>query len=102
MLGVEAIEGTDQLIDRVSDLRRPGPAPILVKARKIGQDQRADLPTVGPRTIDRAAKAGLRGIALEAGGTLILDFDAVVARADQYGLFLIGCAMRRQTETDDA
>ncbi len=100
VLGVEAIEGTDQLIDRSADLRRPGPAPILVKTRKIAQDQRADLPTIGPRTIERAARAGLRGIAIECGGTLILDYDTVVARADHYGLFLIGCTLRPETETE--
>ena len=90
VLAVEAIEGTDAMLARAAELRRPGPGGVLVKLVKPGQDRRADLPTLGPRTIDAAAGAGLRGIAFEAGGTLFTDRAACVARADAAGLFLLG------------
>ena len=90
VLAVEAIEGTDAMLARAGDLRRPGPGGVLVKLVKPGQDRRADLPTIGPRTIEAAAAAGLRGIAFEAGGTLFTDRAACVARSDLAGLFLLG------------
>ena len=90
VLAVEAIEGTDAMLTRAAELRRPGPGGVLVKLVKPGQDRRAALPTLGPRTIDAAAGAGLRGIAFEAGGTLFTDRAACVARADAAGLFLLG------------
>jgi DUF1009 family protein len=93
VLGVEAIEGTDALLRRCARLRREGPGGVLVKIEKPGQEQRADQPTIGPRTVALAAAAGLRGIAVEAGTTIILDRDEVVAAADRAGLFVVG--MRR-------
>ena len=90
VLGVEALEGTDALLARCGLLRRAGPGGVLVKLRKPGQERRADLPTIGTATVERAAAAGLRGIAVEAGGTLVVDAPAVVAAADRAGLFLIG------------
>ena len=90
VLAVEAIEGTDAMLARAATLRRPGPGGVLVKLVKPGQDRRADLPTIGPRTIAAAAAAGLRGIAFEAGGTLFTDRVACVSQADQAGLFLLG------------
>ena len=82
VLGVEAIEGTDALIRRCAALRRDGPGGVLVKAEKPGQERRADRPTIGPRTVALAAEAGLRGIAVEAGATLVLDRDEVIRAAD--------------------
>jgi len=90
VLGVEGIEGTDALIERCAGLRREGPGGVLVKAKKPDQDRRVDLPTIGPETVARAAAAGLRGIAVEAGETLVVDQPAVVAEADRLGLFLVG------------
>lgn len=90
VLAVEAIEGTDAMLSRAAGLARPGPGGVLVKLVKPGQDRRADLPTIGPRTLQGAAAAGLRGVAFEAGGTLITDRDACVAEADRAGLFLLG------------
>jgi UDP-2,3-diacylglucosamine hydrolase len=92
VLGVEAIEGTDALLARAGDLRRDGSGGVLVKAKKPGQDAALDLPTIGPRTIELAHQAGLRGVAVEAGGSLVLEQDAVVERADRLGLFVIGVA----------
>jgi UDP-2,3-diacylglucosamine hydrolase len=92
VLGVEAIEGTDALIARAAGLRREGPGGVLVKAAKPGQERRADLPTIGLRTVEGAAKAGLRGIALEAGASLVIDPAALAAAADHADLFVIGVA----------
>lgn len=90
VLGVEAIEGTDDLLRRCAKLRREGPGGVLVKLQKPGQDQRADLPTIGPQTVVLAAEAGLRGIAVEAGATIVIDRDQVIAAADDAGLFVVG------------
>ncbi len=90
VLGVEAIEGTDALVKRCGELKREGPGGVLVKIKKPGQDRRADLPTVGVETAAVAAAAGLRGIAFEAGGTLVMDEVEMVREADDAGLFLIG------------
>jgi len=92
VLGVEAIEGTDRLIRRCGELKREGPGGVLVKVRKPGQDRRLDLPTIGVNTLREAAKGGLRGIAVEAGGALVLGRDAVAAEADGLGLFVVGIA----------
>jgi DUF1009 family protein len=90
VLAVEAIEGTDQMLARAGALARPGPGGVLVKLVKPGQDRRADMPAIGPRTLTAAAAAGLRGVAFEAGGTLLTDRAACVAEADRLGLFLFG------------
>ena len=89
VLTVEAAEGTDAMIERSRALRRDGPGGVLIKAKKPQQDDRLDLPTVGVRTVNRAAEAGLRGIAVEAAGALIVDADAVAAAADRAGLFVV-------------
>ncbi len=90
VLGVEAVEGTDALLARCGELRRAGPGGVLVKLAKPQQERRADLPTIGPDTLQRAVAAGLRGIAVQAGESLILDREALVAAADDQGLFIIG------------
>ena len=90
VLAVEALEGTDRMIERAAGLRQPGPGGVLVKLVKPGQERRADLPTIGPRTIEGAAAAGLRGIAIEAGGTLLTDRAGCIVAADRLGLFMTG------------
>lgn len=90
VLAVEAIEGTDAMLARCAPLARPGPGGILLKMVKPGQDRRADLPTIGPRTLRHAHAAGLRGVAFEAGGTLLTDRPGCIAAADETGLFLVG------------
>ena len=90
VLGVEAIEGTDELIRRCGELRREGPGGVLVKIEKPGQERRADRPTIGPRTVALAAEAGLAGVAVEADATIVLDQDEVIRAADRAGLFVVG------------
>lgn len=93
VLGVEAVEGTDELLARCGALARPGPGGVLVKVKKPGQERRADLPTVGPETIEGAATAGLRGIALQAGECLMIERGEIIARADRKGLFVTGISV---------
>jgi len=95
VLAVEALEGTDALIERSRALHRSGPGGVLVKIRKPNQDHRLDLPTIGVTTVENAAAAGLSGIAVEAGGTLLMDREAAIAVADSAGLFLIGVEVPR-------
>jgi UDP-2,3-diacylglucosamine hydrolase len=90
VLAVEAVEGTDAMLARCAGLARPGPGGVLVKLVKPGQERRADLPTIGSDTIRAAAEAGLRGVAFEAGGTLLPEREATVAEANARGLFLLG------------
>jgi DUF1009 family protein len=90
VLGVEAIEGTDALLRRCAGLRREGPGGVLVKVSKPGQETRIDRPTIGPRTVRLVAEAGLQGIAVEAGSTLLLGRDAVIRAADAAGVFITG------------
>jgi hypothetical protein len=93
-LGIEAIEGTDVLLARVAALpgewrgAAPLPSGVLIKMAKPGQDRRVDLPSIGPRTVVGAARAGLRGIVVEADGANILERDETVRAADRAGLFL--------------
>ncbi|MEM1302138.1 MAG: LpxI family protein, partial [Pseudomonadota bacterium] len=61
---------------------------ILVKGPKPGQNLLVDMPTIGPATVEGAAQAGLRGIAIAAGSVLILDRAAVIQRANDLGLFV--------------
>ena len=93
VLGIEAAEGTDGLIARCGALLREGPGGVLVKLRKPGQENRVDLPTIGPETVRGARDAGLRGIAVEAGATLVLSVDTVIREADAAGLFITGISV---------
>jgi DUF1009 family protein len=96
IIAVEAAEGTDAMLARVAELRAngrwraKGRAGFLVKAPKRGQDLRVDLPAIGPETIAGAEKALLRGVAVAAGGVLMLDREGLAAQADRVGLFLHG------------
>ncbi|MFO1059599.1 MAG: UDP-2,3-diacylglucosamine diphosphatase LpxI [Dongiaceae bacterium] len=95
VLALEDRRGTDALIERSRALRRPGRGPILVKTKKPQQDLRADPPAVGPETVRRAAAAGFAGLALGAGSVVLIDREALVAAADEAGLFVAGVAGAR-------
>jgi len=62
---------------------------VLVKAKKPDQETRTDLPTIGVATVEQAAAAGLRGIAIEAQGALIIDSKDVIETANKTGLFIV-------------
>ena len=95
VLAVEAAEGTDAMLERLPLLsknlrgtphKRRG---VLVKAPKPGQERRVDLPVIGVRTIELASAGGLSGIAVEAGGALIMRKSRIVEAADRLGLFVM-------------
>lgn len=97
-LAVEAIEGTDLMLRRVADLpeaRRetaPPPCGVLYKAPKPEQDRRLDLPTIGPATVVAVAQAGLNGIVVAAGETVLLDPGETRTAADKAGVFVYGAS----------
>lgn len=95
VIALEGIEGTDGLLERVKELRNHGRLAgrlggVLVKCAKPGQELRADLPGMGSRTVEDVHAAGLAGIAVEAGRTLIVDYAEAVRRADELGVFIVG------------
>jgi UDP-2,3-diacylglucosamine hydrolase len=94
VLGIEAIEGTDNLITRIGTLDKTRlnhlPKPILIKMRKKNQSNLLDLPTIGIQTIDNLHQSCFAGAAFEAEGCLVLDIQAVINRANQLGLCIIG------------
>lgn len=90
VLGIEAAEGTDELIKRCGALKRSGSAPVLVKLCKPGQDKDLDLPTIGPKTIENVKAAGLAGVAVHAGQSFVHDLDVVQQRADAGKVFVMG------------
>ena len=98
VLAVEAAEGTDAMLQRVAALREAGRirlprgVGVLVKAPKQRQDRRFDLPSIGPDTVLHAAQAGLAGIAIVAGGTILAEPQRLVEAADANGLFVLGRA----------
>ena len=89
VIAVEAVEGTDAMIERSRAFRRDGPGAVLIKLPKPGQEKRVDLPTIGPRTIERMYAAGIRGVAFDGSNTLFIDRDATITLADQHGLFVL-------------
>lgn len=95
IIALEGAEGTDAMLSRVADLRRAGRISqrkkgVLVKLCKPQQDLRADLPTIGPSTIAALSAAGLAGVAVEAGRSLIVERAAAGELAEQHGLFIAG------------
>ena len=96
VVAIEDIEGTDALLGRVARLRAEGRIRaqegrgVLVKAPKVGQDLRFDMPALGPATVDGVAKARLGGIAVVAGQTLLAEAEGVVTAADRAGIFVVG------------
>lgn len=96
VLAVEAAEGTDHMLAHVAEMRRGGRirsaagTGVLVKAPKPSQDRRFDLPTVGPSTVQHIAAAGLAGLAVVAGGVIIVEPARVMALADKANIFVAG------------
>jgi DUF1009 family protein len=96
VLAVEAAEGTDQILERIKDLRAigrissPPRSGVLVKAPKPQQDRRLDLPSIGPATIAAVSRAGLAGIVVAAGEVVIAEPEEVARKADAAALFVAG------------
>ena len=92
-LGLESLQGTDAMLRFVADnpVRLPdknGSKGVLLKSPKPGQDMRLDMPAIGPDTFSAVARAGLAGVVVSAGETLVLGLEDSVTRADDLGLFL--------------
>lgn len=90
VLGVEAAEGTDELLRRCGEIRQEGDQPILIKICKPNQDKRVDLPCIGKMTVENAHKYGIRGIVCEAGVTLVLEQEETLKLANKYKIFIYG------------
>ncbi|HZP77113.1 MAG TPA: UDP-2,3-diacylglucosamine diphosphatase LpxI [Pseudolabrys sp.] len=96
VLAAEAAEGTDAMLARIAELRANGRIRlplgrgVLIKAPKPAQDHRFDLPSIGPQTIEGARHAGLAGVAVIAGATIIAEPGQVIAAADRGGMFVLG------------
>ena len=96
VLAIEAAEGTDRMLTRIAELRQSGCIAaaagrgVLVKAAKRDQDRRVDLPSIGPQTVEGAARAGLAGIAVVAGSTIVAEPERIGTIADRAGLFVLG------------
>lgn len=91
VIGVEGVEGTDALLQRCSTyrgLKRGEVGGLLIKAAKPSQTNLADLPTIGPHTLQILAQNKYAGVAIQSGKTLILDTPACLATANQHGLIL--------------
>lgn len=107
VLAIEAVDGTDNMLAHIAELRARSRIPtaagvgVLVKAVKPGQDRRMDLPTIGPVTVKAAAEAGLAGIAVVAGSTIVAEPLEVARVADDTGLFVYGLEPRDECAAVD-
>ncbi len=90
IVGVEAKEGTDELIKRCHHLLEAGHTAILVKTCKPQQDKDLDMPTIGLNTIKNAHECGIGGIVLHANNVVIPDIKDVAEYADRYKIFVVG------------
>ena len=95
ILAMEGPEGTDQMLERVVRIRQEGRARwdfgkqgLLLKRARPGQDLRFDMPTIGPRTIERVVEAGLAGIICADGEVLCAGREKTISDARAGGLFL--------------
>ena len=92
-----ALDGIDDVLGAAADwLSGPslpntttrGAGGVLYKAPKLGQDRRADLPTIGPNTVKNVEKAHLKGMILDTKGVMVLNLEKVIELCDQSGIFL--------------
>ena len=91
VIASEGRSGTKAMLDILaSSTSRFSRSGVLAKIAKTQQELRVDLPSIGPDTVDQAAAAGLAGIVVEAGRSLVLDRVEVVARANALGIFICG------------
>lgn len=95
VIAVEGMEGTDRCIRRAGELVKEGAekkaAVAVVKVARPNQDNRYDLPVIGKGTIESVVQAGFSVLAFEAGKTLVMDLEEVVALADKHKICL--CAV---------
>jgi UDP-2,3-diacylglucosamine hydrolase len=91
VLGTESSTGTDAMIISCGQLKnRARKSGVLVKAKKPNQEEKVDLPSIGVQTIENLYAAGFAGVAVEAYGSLLIDKNGLIKKADEYGLFVFG------------
>lgn len=91
VLGIEAIEGTQELICRCAPLRgEDDTGGILIKAFKKQQTDKADLPTIGDKTLAALSQYGYAGVAMTAEQTLLLNQEEALSIANQHQIFMFG------------
>ena len=91
VIAVEALEGTDAAIRRAHALARDGL--VVVKAAAANQDRRFDLPVIGTETLTVLQETGVSCLAMEAGSTLLLEREALIAGANAAKICLLGIAV---------
>jgi DUF1009 family protein len=96
VISVEAVEGTDRMIERTGELCKRG-GWTLVKGARAQHDRRSDVPTVGVRTVEHMARHGGRCLAIAAGDVIMLDREEMIRRADELGVAIIGVPMAHAT-----
>jgi DUF1009 family protein len=89
IIAVEAVEGTDRMIERVAQLCR-AKGWTLCKGARAGHDRRSDVPTVGVKTIENMSAAGGGCLALAAGDVIMLDKQDMLTMADERGISIMG------------
>lgn len=87
VIAVEAMEGTDAALFRAGALCKGG---TVVKMMRLDQDERYDIPTVGPKTIENMSKVKLNCLALHAGSTLIMEPERFKAEAEKANIAVVG------------
>ena len=91
ILGIEAAEGTDNLIARCASLRKESYGGVLIKLPKLGQDNRLDMPTIGPNTIQNLAKYNYSGVAIQNSNVIIAEEELTIKLANEYKIFITKC-----------
>jgi len=93
VLGIETLQGTNELLSFVeqtaSHLRIKGLGGIFVKRPKADQDLRFDMPVVGPKTVELACKAGLRGLVISPGSVMLLEREQCIEIAEANNFFIL-------------
>ena len=90
VLAIEAADGTQAMLNRCISLSRSSKGGVLVKLPKPNQEQRVDMPTIGPSTVRAVSDAGLSGIVIAAEKTIVIEADKVSRAANSAGIFVVG------------
>ncbi len=98
----EGLAGTDALIQSIEVDQHSADKPILVKSSKPQQDRRADLPVIGPETVAACVSNGFGGLAVEAGGALLIDPSIISELADEGGIFVVGVGDETKNQDGDS
>ena len=88
VLGLEASEGTDNLIIRCKNLKKSGDKGVLIKAAKYNQSNILDIPAIGPETLRLLIKNDYEGIFIEKNNCIIIDKNETISLANSHNLFI--------------